>query len=279
MGKKSSKKKMIGSPYGQGGFQKSPGSQSWRRNSPAGTPRYQRTVGLNKASTKSPGKAVITPHAASPGAIATLQDHKVSFRDDSQGNADDTHPLTDLHLKPVGRAADLMTKVIVVEGPAKTAWRRLPRGTHSRNKKLSAKERRSLGIGRFPKGEQRFDLFLPLYDLWRQYITELLSLKSSRFPHVLESKLQKADYHGCLVTVAKSRCPSYVGTTGIILQELQNVFKIVTRADCVKVIPKAHTVFTFELGGFHMTLYGNQLGSRASERSAKKFKSKPTIDL
>ena len=26
----------------------------------------------------------------------------------------------------------------------------------------------------------RFDLFLPLYDLWRQYITELLSLKSSR---------------------------------------------------------------------------------------------------
>ena len=45
------------------------------------------------------------------------------------------------------------------------------------------------------------------------------------------------------------------------------------------VIPKAHTVFTFELGGFHMTLYGNQLGSRASERSAKKFKSKPTIDL
>ena len=45
------------------------------------------------------------------------------------------------------------------------------------------------------------------------------------------------------------------------------------------VIPKANSVFTFELGGFEFTIHGNHFRYRSCERSARKFKRKPTTDL
>ena len=47
-------------------------------------------------------------------------------------------------------------------------------------------------------------------------------------------KLLKADFHGAIITVSQSRCPSYVGQTGILLQEMKTCFRIVTKADKVK---------------------------------------------
>lgn len=44
-------------------------------------------------------------------------------------------------------------------------------------------------------------------------------------------------------------------------------------------IPKANSVFTFELGGFEFTIHGNHFRYRSCERSARKFKRKPTTDL
>ena len=48
------------------------------------------------------------------------------------------------------------------------------------------------------------------------------------------ARLLKADYDGCLVTVKKSRNPSLVGQSGIVLMETKNTFKIITRDDKVK---------------------------------------------
>lgn len=45
------------------------------------------------------------------------------------------------------------------------------------------------------------------------------------------------------------------------------------------VIPKANSVFTFELEGFVFTIHGNHFRYRSSERSARRFKPKPTVDL
>lgn len=36
------------------------------------------------------------------------------------------------------------------------------------------------------------------------------------------------------IKVCRSKCPSYVGTSGIVLQETKNVFKIITEEDKVK---------------------------------------------
>lgn len=38
----------------------------------------------------------------------------------------------------------------------------------------------------------------------------------------------------CLQPVIRSKCPSYVGTTGILVQEFKHVFKIITEEDKMK---------------------------------------------
>lgn len=40
--------------------------------------------------------------------------------------------------------------------------------------------------------------------------------------------------HTSVLPVTKSKCPSYVGITGIILQEFKHVFKIITKEDKLK---------------------------------------------
>ncbi|KAG8001016.1 Ribonuclease P protein subunit p29 [Nibea albiflora] len=119
-------------------------------------------------------------------------------------------------------------------------------------KGLNARQKRAMKVFQIKPEDQRYQLFLPLHELWKQYITDLLVL---------------------------SKCPSYVGTTGILVQEFKHVFKIITEEDKLKVIPKRNSVFAVEINGFVSHIYGNKFEQRASERSAKKFKVKGTIDL
>uniref|UniRef100_A0A8C6UW64 Ribonuclease P protein subunit p29 n=1 Tax=Neogobius melanostomus TaxID=47308 RepID=A0A8C6UW64_9GOBI len=71
----------------------------------------------------------------------------------------------------------------------------------------------------------------------------------------------------CSISVVRSKYASYVGLTGILIQEFKHVFKVITQKNELKVIPKRNSVFEIEVNGF------------VFERSAKKFKSKGTIDL
>lgn len=147
-------------------------------------------------------------------------------------------------------------------------------------KGLNARQKRRMKVFHIKPEHQRYELFLPLHNLWTQYITDLCGgLKPTCSPQFVQQKLLKADFHGAIITVVRSRCPSYVGTTGILIQEFKHVFKIITKEDKVKVIPKRNSVFSVEVGGFVSHIYGNKLELRASERSAKKFKVKGTIDL
>lgn len=79
--------------------------------------------------------------------------------------------------------------------------------------------------------------------------------------------------------VSKSRCASYIGVTGINIQETENMFKLITKDNKLKSIPKGHSVFTFQLRDHMFTLYGDQLRYRSAIRATKKFKNKPSIDL
>ncbi|CAJ0928146.1 unnamed protein product [Ranitomeya imitator] len=126
----------------------------------------------------------------------------------------------------------------------------------------------------------RYHMYLPLHQLWKQYIRDLCNgLRPGTQTQTIQSKILKADLHGAAVTVFKSKCPSYVGLAGIILQESKHVFKIITEEDKLKVVPKLNCVFSVEIDGFITYLYGSKLQMRASERSAKKFKAKGSIDL
>ncbi|XP_029000659.1 ribonuclease P protein subunit p29 [Betta splendens] len=147
-------------------------------------------------------------------------------------------------------------------------------------KGLNAHQKRAMKVFEIKPEHQRYELFLPLHQLWRQYIVDLCGgLKPTSNPNVVQQKLLKADFHGAVITVVRSKCPSYVGTTGILVQEFKHVFKIITKQDKIKVIPKRNSVFAIEINGFISHIYGNKFEHRASERSAKKFKVRGTIDL
>ncbi|XP_060715223.1 ribonuclease P protein subunit p29 isoform X2 [Tachysurus vachellii] len=154
------------------------------------------------------------------------------------------------------------------------------RGTKTKAKGLNAKERRALRVFKLKPEHQKYDLFLPLHGLWKQYITELCNgLRPDNNPQVMQQKLLKADFHGAVLTVVRSKCPSYVGSTGILVQELKHVFKIITKENRLKVIPKRNSVFSVDMGDFVTLIYGSKFEFRSSERSAKKFKTRGTIDL
>ncbi|KAM6430204.1 ribonuclease P protein subunit p29 [Liasis olivaceus] len=170
----------------------------------------------------------------------------------------------------------LNRKAVVLEHP----HRRRTRQRNKKRKGLSAKQRREMRLFEITPEQQRYEIFIPLHELWKQYIRDLcIGLKPDAQPQMIQTKLLKADFHGALVTVTKSKCPSYVGITGIILQEMKHVFKIITKEDKLKVIPKRNSIFSIEIDGFVSYIYGSRIQFRASERSAKKFKGQGTMDL
>ncbi|KAI9484801.1 Rof/RNase P-like protein [Zychaea mexicana] len=148
-----------------------------------------------------------------------------------------------------------------------------------RGKRLTASEKRAMRIYDIPKKGVKYAHFEPLHNLWQGYMKELYG--QGQNPSQFAQKLLKADFHGAIIKVTKSNNPLLVGSAGIVVQETQNLFKIITQEDRLKSIPKGKTVFQVELDACActLTLYGQQLLTRSAERAAKKFKAKPTIDL
>ncbi|XP_039087891.1 ribonuclease P protein subunit p29 isoform X2 [Hyaena hyaena] len=180
------------------------------------------------------------------------------------------------HMSQQACEEHLQRKAVVLEYSA----RRKRKEKKKKSKGLSARQRRELRLFDIKPEQQSYNLFLPLHELWKQYIRDLCGgLKPDTQPQMIQAKLLKADLHGALVSVTKSKCPSYVGVTGILLQETKHVFKIITKEDRLKVIPKLNCVFTVEIDGFISYIYGSKFQLRSSERSAKKFKAKGTFDL
>ncbi|XP_004085369.1 ribonuclease P protein subunit p29 isoform X2 [Oryzias latipes] len=174
---------------------------------------------------------------------------------------------------------NLLTHKAVILGYARPKKQKTKRSS-KRAKGLTAQQKKALKVFQIRPEHQRYELFLPLHDLWRRYVLDLCAgLKPTCSPQFVQQKLLKADLHGAIITVVRSKCPSYVGQSGILLQEFKHVFKIITREDRLKVIPKRNSVFSVEVNGFVSHIYGSRFEQRASERSAKKFKVHGSIDL
>ncbi|KAF8885900.1 Rof/RNase P-like protein [Gymnopilus junonius] len=134
----------------------------------------------------------------------------------------------------------------------------------------------------------------------------------------MHPKLLKADYHGSIMTVTQAKNPCLVGLSGIVIHETENAFKVVTKQNKVKLLPKQNSIFTFAVPLYstlpathsanvplplpspvdpdkevsphlrktvlddphiQFELYGNQFRFRAAERAGRKFKHKETIEL
>jgi ribonuclease P protein subunit POP4 len=83
----------------------------------------------------------------------------------------------------------------------------------SKIKRITSREKRSLGLYTIPKHCHRYDLFLPLHQLWLGYIDELLTSNAS--PLVHSQKLIKADYHGAILTGALTGCSGQAGRQAV----------------------------------------------------------------
>ncbi|KAI0670474.1 RNase P/MRP p29 subunit [Trametes maxima] len=181
---------------------------------------------------------------------------------------------------------------------------------------LSKEEGRRKGLWKLRKEETKFYLFIPLHTLWLGYMSELLSLSPRPTRDVgdpvaampgaagMYAKLIKADFHGAIVTVRRSKNPCLVGLSGIVVHETENAFKVITQKDQLKLIPKPNSVFVFavplyavaalsplsspssqprptvlEIPHIEFELYGNHFCFRSAERAGRKFKHKETIEL
>ncbi|KAF9025830.1 RNase P subunit p29-like protein [Hymenopellis radicata] len=217
---------------------------------------------------------------------------------------------------------------VVLENPVKESQsKKEKKERKARHKALQEKKRKGISkrdngkaVWRLDERQAQFALFLPLHHLWMGYMSELLNLpnKPTRPPlqsdmpssAAMHPKLLKADFHGSVITVRQSKNPSLLGISGIVIHETENTFNIITKANTVKLIPKANSIFTFAVPLYstlppthteampfpvpsaqesqgtvldrphiQFELYGNQFCFRSADRAGRKFKHKETIEL
>ncbi|KAF9160563.1 RNase P/RNase MRP complex subunit [Actinomortierella ambigua] len=172
-------------------------------------------------------------------------------------------------------------KVFLLDNPAKdtNAAKEKVKEKKKRDRKakaLNAREKRNLKVYDIPQDARQYIKYLPLHELWKSYMNEIFGGST---PIAFVQKLLKADLHGACITVTRSKCPSYVGQTGIMVQETEQTFQIITEKNALRTIPKQNSIFCIRFGENLFTIYGNHYRYRVAQRSAKKFKAKPTIDL
>lgn len=210
----------------------------------------------------------------------------------------------------------LTNKAIALDNPVRSSTaesikdQQLKRAYSShRTKTMPAREKKLRRLFALPDSAAQYRLYEPLHNLWLQYIGDVLGPSAaatvtkaldsgsvgaaSSVPvsllaastaagatTQLTDRLLKADLHGAPLTVLRSVCPAYVGLSGLVVQERQNSFKLVTRADRFVLIPKQHTVFRVDLPGFAVELYGSHFAFRPADRSkGGRWKTKDTVEL
>ncbi|KAI7554771.1 RNase P/MRP, p29 subunit [Hortaea werneckii] len=182
------------------------------------------------------------------------------------------------------------------------------RSYSTKPKPLSAKQKRRLDLYDIPASQRKYAIYTPLHRMWCAYIREILGLGRDGKRTFVDANsagpiLVSADYHGALLEVTRSRCLSRVGTKGIVVKDTKFTFEVVTMRDEVKVLPKEHTVFRFEVpfeddGVEEKTgegdgavkeeekrkplvfeIQGGQFENRAPDRANKKFRAHFDPDL
>lgn len=171
-----------------------------------------------------------------------------------------------------------------------------------KGKYLTSHERRQLGLNRLPKsGGLKFSDYAELNNMWQEYMRDLLGWKDqSRTTKAPKSstknrdisnniinigdeqfrmRICRADYHGALVKITKSKCPSQLGVQGYVVMETRNTLQLLTEKDEIKLIPKSGTSFSFCLNNHLFTVGGSNFCLKPSERAVKKWKNKPPYDL
>ncbi|XP_039752140.1 ribonuclease P protein subunit p29 [Pararge aegeria] len=150
---------------------------------------------------------------------------------------------------------------------------------------LTRKEKKALGFYVIPRNSVMYNEVVPLNEIWSDYISEMLELEkltpdsASKSWEQFTQTIYKSDFHGSMLQVVRSKCPSYVGKKGICIMDTKNTFKIVSLDNKVTTIPKKDSVFEICVKATKIVIFGKHLCVRPAERSTKKVKSYLHPDL
>jgi len=148
-----------------------------------------------------------------------------------------------------------------------------PRANYKQAEKLkliSSKFKKEKKLFAIPPEKVKYDLFLKLNTLWKEYIEDLVS--KERLPENMFNKLLKADYHGAIIKILESKCGTYEGISGIVVMETMRSFKIITPDNRLLTILKQNVVFMVEVLKKNIKIYGCHLIYRPADRMKTKFR-------
>lgn len=99
-------------------------------------------------------------------------------------------------------------------------------------------------------GKLKYKDLLPLNKMWLEYILQAIGFKSFKdLPtssidqrwEMINQRLMKADYHGAKISVIRSKCPSLIGITGLIVQDTKNTFRVISEDDTIRSMYNLYT--------------------------------------
>uniref|UniRef100_A0A182M0A9 Ribonuclease P protein subunit p29 n=1 Tax=Anopheles culicifacies TaxID=139723 RepID=A0A182M0A9_9DIPT len=156
-------------------------------------------------------------------------------------------------------------------------------------KKLSRKEVKELGLYALPPDTVRYEDALKLHKMWCGYYDTLIPSLAGLMddiPIVTEARyntivagLLKADYHGAKIHIVRSKQSSVVGMKGIVVLDTKGTFKMVSKDNKLRTIPKNDSVFEVIIRDKMVTIFGKHLNARPAERCVKKMKTFSFPDL
>lgn len=141
---------------------------------------------------------------------------------------------------------------------------------------MNRKAKKEMGLFHLPRRGMKYVDALPMNELWTEYMKNQLELNGKPVPQIHEKgwdsfsvTVYKSDFHGALISVEESKCPSLVGLCGICLIETKNTFKLLCKDNLIKTIPKEGSLFKIHFGEIDFLIYGKHISKRPAERSVR----------
>ncbi|KAG6515465.1 uncharacterized protein LOC121971008 isoform X1 [Zingiber officinale] len=137
--------------------------------------------------------------------------------------------------------------------------------SHSKRSRnhMSNRQHRKCGSFNLPREFHKFDLFTPMHEMWKGYIVELMKEVGKK---QLNECLLNADLHGAFLLVVECKTSAYKGESGIMIRETSETFGIITKENRFRVVPKVGSVFIFQADCWKITLLGDKLSKRSTNK-------------
>ncbi len=136
---------------------------------------------------------------------------------------------------------------------------------------------RQLRFFKIPQECSQFELYIPLNKIWNSYIQNILGNEKNEENFL--NKLLQCDFHGSSIKILAAKCQTYEGQSGIVIQETNRTFRIVTKMDKIITILKKNCVFLVDVCGRVAKIYGQQLEIRPADREKTEPKYKNISDF